>query len=311
MALHRVDERPIPSDSHEIRLFMTVRNEVRRLLFAFDYYCQKGVDRFFIVDDGSTDGTREFLLARRTVHVFVSDCSYSSANYGVSWLTSLLEEFGSQQWCVIVDADEMFTYPHCEDLTMRDLCSYMESENASALYSVLLDMYSESAFGDCRYVSGANPLSVCPWFETETIRCVGRRPAEFGGALSHFGGMRKRMFDVDACLDKISFMKFDPRFRIGPGMHRVAWVRLSKIQGAVLHFKFLEDFEGRATLEAKREEHWNNAVEYKLYSAAIRDGRKLRAHSSVSRFYHNSGDLLRYGIMRSTVEFDNAVARTR
>lgn len=57
LLLKRVDQRPIPKSCHEIRLYCKVHNERRNLEWFIPYYRNLGVERFFIVDDDSTDGT--------------------------------------------------------------------------------------------------------------------------------------------------------------------------------------------------------------------------------------------------------------
>ena len=47
---------------NSILAFTTLRNERVRLSYFLDYYRDLGVDHFLIVDNGSTDGSREYLL---------------------------------------------------------------------------------------------------------------------------------------------------------------------------------------------------------------------------------------------------------
>ena len=66
--LERLDSRPIPAPAGEIRLFTRLRNEAVRLPWLFDFYRRQGVDRFFVVDNGSDDGSRDWLLAQPDTH---------------------------------------------------------------------------------------------------------------------------------------------------------------------------------------------------------------------------------------------------
>src|SRR5262245_43947488 len=47
----------------EIPLICVLRNEAARLPLFFDHYKRLGIDRFFMVDNASTDSSMELLLA--------------------------------------------------------------------------------------------------------------------------------------------------------------------------------------------------------------------------------------------------------
>ena len=47
-----------------ILLFVTVRNERVRLPYFLEYYRKLGVDHFVVIDNGSDDGSREYLAAQ-------------------------------------------------------------------------------------------------------------------------------------------------------------------------------------------------------------------------------------------------------
>jgi hypothetical protein len=51
-------------------LLSVVRNEALRLPYFLSYYRSIGFDRFIVVDNDSTDGTRELLLAQPDIFVF-------------------------------------------------------------------------------------------------------------------------------------------------------------------------------------------------------------------------------------------------
>src|SRR3981081_3952939 len=83
--LLRIDDRLIGDDRNEIRAFMTVRDEMLRLPQNLNHHRNIGVKRFFVVDNGSTDGSREFLLAQPDCHVFLTHDSFSRSMLGVDW----------------------------------------------------------------------------------------------------------------------------------------------------------------------------------------------------------------------------------
>jgi len=90
--LIRIDTRTITDCKGEIRAFMTVRNEILRLPQTLAHYRKLGVGRFFVIDNGSTDGTKELLTDQPDCHVFLTRNSYSEATYGLAWQHALLDE---------------------------------------------------------------------------------------------------------------------------------------------------------------------------------------------------------------------------
>ena len=84
--LKRIDNRPISDNRDEIRAFMVVWNKSLRLDSTLKHYRQLGVNRFFIVDSGSTDGTLDYLAAAPDVHAFSA-----SGNDGMASINALLD----------------------------------------------------------------------------------------------------------------------------------------------------------------------------------------------------------------------------
>ncbi|MEO6686591.1 MAG: glycosyltransferase family 2 protein, partial [Dyadobacter sp.] len=120
-SLKRIDKRSIPNDKSELRLFAIMRNESLRLPHFINYYKDKGVDRFFIVDNNSTDVSLSILESRSDAHLFSTSESYKDHWF---WMEYLLETFGREHWCLVVDIDELFYYHHAEQLSIKDLCMF-------------------------------------------------------------------------------------------------------------------------------------------------------------------------------------------
>jgi hypothetical protein len=309
--LRRLDDNYVSHDLQELCLFAVVRNEARRLPFFLQYYSRRGVSRFFIVDNDSADGTTELLLSRPDVHVFHTAARYSQSHYGLSWIRSLLDSYGQGRWCIVVDADEFVVYPGWEDLSFPDLCGYLDSEPSAALASLLLDMYSDKPFCKTFYRSGSDPLTVCPYFDPDTILRVGRWPQIVGGREMHTGGMRRRVFGLDTNLDKICLVKYRSSMQLHEGMHALGGASISEAQGAVLHFKYLLDFGDRARLEATRREHWQDGLEYRRYAEVVGRDPELTALTGASVALQRSDVLIEFNMMKSTAGLDRLIELKR
>jgi hypothetical protein len=67
-----VADRTANLPAQPILLFSTVRNERVRLPYFLTYYRRLGIDHFLIVDNGSDDGTREYLADQPDVSRLVT-----------------------------------------------------------------------------------------------------------------------------------------------------------------------------------------------------------------------------------------------
>ncbi|WP_210485156.1 glycosyltransferase family 2 protein [Microvirga antarctica] len=163
--LLRLDTRAISAAAGSHSAFMVVRNEARRLPYCLDYHRALGIERFFIVDNGSDDDTEALLLSQPDCHVFRATGSFAAANYGMSWINALVAAHGVGGWCLFIDADELFTYPHCEKVTLQAFCRFLDRRESEGVFALLLDMYSEGAIADAVYESGKPFLSASPYFD--------------------------------------------------------------------------------------------------------------------------------------------------
>jgi hypothetical protein len=308
--LHRVDDRPVPAVPNEIRLFLVVRNEMLRLPYLLSYYRRLGVSRFFVADNGSTDGTLELCAGQPDAHVFSTRQTYVRQE---QWIDILLRRYGRGHWCVVVDADEFLTYPHRPSLSLPDLCGFLDARGHTALHCILLDMYPEGPLSSAVYRPGQDPMDVAPCFDLNTYT---ERPHVFRRCRSAIatrleGGMRKRVFGrVETSCSKFPLMKFGRGVFVTAGAHLVEGADIPNLRGALFHWKFLHDFAPRVADEAVRGEHWQNAREYKAFDAAMRARPGASFFFEGSRRFESEDQLVRLGLMASHPDLD-AYARDR
>jgi hypothetical protein len=305
--IQKCDTRPVPAGRGEIRLFMVARNEAMRLPFMIEYYRSLGVDRLFILDNDSTDESLEILKRSEKTHVFHTQDAFT---HKADWLDHLLHRYGVGHWCVLVDADEKLVIPHAEFLSLRTLCHFLDKNRFEALDFTLLDIYSEKPLAAVSYLCGEDPLRVADCFDPNFIQkksppdikehqMIYRGPARF------YGGMRKRVFGMDACLSKFALFKFKRRMYLSPGAHFIESAKIAELRGALLHFKFLNDFSlPKIKEQVERGFYWRNSVEYKTYLMTIEHDSNLCLHHPASLRYKNSKQLIDLGIIQSSKRLD-------
>ncbi|WP_242651059.1 glycosyltransferase family 2 protein [Yoonia tamlensis] len=259
-----------------ILAFTTLRNEMLRLPYFLDYYRKLGVAHFLIVDNGSTDGSVEFLAAQPDVSLWTTAHSYKLSRFGMDWLGWLQWQYGPDHWCLTVDADELLVYPHCDSRDLHALTAHLDKNGQSALGALLLDMYPKGPLTNASYAKGQDPIAALGWFDGAGYRH--RLHPVFGNQWIQ-GGPRDRMFfradpDRAPTLNKTPLVKWHWRQVYVTSTHHMLprrlnhvfdWPAKTVMTGALLHTKFLPDIAARSAEEVERKQHFENSVLYVDY----------------------------------------------
>ncbi|MEM7488699.1 MAG: glycosyltransferase family 2 protein [Pseudomonadota bacterium] len=257
----------------------TVRNERLRLPYFLDYYRKMGVDHFLFVDNGSDDGTQDYLAKQVDVSLWLAQGSYARAAYGVDWTNWLLRQHGHRHWTLTVDVDEFFVYPFCDTRPLRALTDWLDTGRVRSFGAMLLDMYPKGPIGRHPYEEGQDPFEIAAWFDSGNY-VMSRNPSY--GNLWIQGGVRARAFFADhpkdaPALNKVPLVKWHRNYVYTSSTHMLLPRGLNltydseggeKTTGVLLHAKFLDGFTARAEEEAERAEHYRAGTEYRRY----RDG---------------------------------------
>jgi hypothetical protein len=333
--VERTNTQP-PSACHgEIRAFARCRNESLRLPAFLRHYRRLGVDRFFIVDNDSSDDSAEYLAAQSDVQLFRTTNRYGEAESGTAWLNALLAQFGVGCWCVTVDIDELLVYAGSEHTPLRTLTDYLDDTGFDAFACMLLDLYPAGSLKDCRYAPADDLVTASPYFDPGPYD---RTPVSLCPGVLIRGGMRERVFYADArsrslgaraydsLLDRlayrVSFLRNTPplaarRRRTSPcltkaplvrwddksqylGMHWVSPKTVAPDTGVLLHVKFLADFHDRAVREAARGEHYEESSEYQRYARKLAAAGDLTLIYDGSMRFEGSDQLVELGLMHET-----------
>ncbi|GGO79537.1 hypothetical protein GCM10011348_14070 [Marinobacterium nitratireducens] len=291
-------------DKGDILLFSTMKNEGHRLEYFLDYYRKLGVDHFFIVDNGSTDNTADFISTQPDVTHFYTEGSYKDSNFGMHWLNYLLFKYGRGHWCFTCDPDEFFVYPHMETRDLRDLTQYLESLKQDSFFTVMLDMYSDKPVSQSWYEPGTDPVETCPYFDG-TGYSKQHNPNFRNLYLQ--GGVRRRVFSKDEpasapALNKVPLVKWKWNYAYISSMHMMLPRRLNRcvdermVTGALLHFKFISQLDEKVKQEMVAKQHYNDSAEYKQYDDVIQAGEVL-FDDQVSTRFTGWKDLARRGLI--------------
>lgn len=266
-----------PSD---ILVFSTLRNEAIRLPYFLDYYRNLGVNHFLIVDNGSTDGGKEYLEQQTDVSLWSTTASYRRSEFGVNWLNWLQLRYGQDHWCLVVDPDEFFVFPFCDTRPISALTDWLDACETRSFGAMLIDLYPKESLQSQPYQSGQNPLEIAQWFDSGNY--IFEKNHEYRNLWIQ-GGPRLRTFFADnpwraPALNKTPLIKWHWRYAYVSSTHMVLPRGLNatydehggeKASGALLHTKFLDTFAQKAAEESKRNQHYANSKEYKTYQEKL------------------------------------------
>jgi hypothetical protein len=264
----------------DILLFSTLRNERIRLPYFLRYYRELGVDHFLIVDNDSSDGSREYLADQPDVSLWHTTASYKRSRFGVDWLNALQRRYGHDHWTLVVDPDEFFIYPFCDTRPLRALTDWLDASSIRSFSAMLLDMYPKGPLDAQPYREGQNPFEIAAWFDAGNYT-IARNP-RFGNLWIQ-GGPRARAFFRDLperapALNKIPLVKWNRSYAYVSSTHMLLPRGLNlvydewggeKASGCLLHAKFIDTFSAKAAEELTRRQHYAGSHEYRAYHSGL------------------------------------------
>lgn len=288
---------PRPLSATDLPLVFVTHNEITLIPAFLKHYRRLGVTRFICVDDVSTDGSREYLMAQPDVDVWTSPVRFESARRGRRWREALFDRYGHNRWYVNVDSDEFLVYDQCLQEPLTALIEVLEEHNITRLPAPMLDFYPSSEND-----SGNGDM---PWHAVDHIDGSGYEVSFLKRGISIKGGPRKRLFKEDNELIKYPLIYWDMQCRFGSSIHRPLpyYRNFSPIWGALLHFKFFTNYREKISEAVSNKQHYNGSQHYHALKREIDDAGAIDFMSESSIRFLNPEQLIDLGFM-PTIEFD-------
>lgn len=283
-------ERLVPEDC--IKVFLSTYNERELLPQFLHHYRQAGSVHFFVVDNGSSDGTKSFLAECADVTLYTTEDSFGASGFGSSWINILLERHSSfNEMCIRVDADEFLVQNDFESL--QEYLTACRDEGADIVTGTLVDMFpqdpSYSAQSDLD--PGDRTLAEAVWFDPD----IRREPSIFPPYRIDRGGFRERAFFATTNLTKSPIVRGGGNIRYLNANHSTTPGKISRRKCALLHYKLTPGSRNRYIEQVARGEHYEAGARYRKFLQIIDVPNNLVAENSVR--YRSPSDLVIAGIL--------------
>ena len=223
--------------------FSRARDEILRLPYFLDHYRKLGVGRFVIIENGSRDGTLEYLCSQDDVDVYTTASPFGESSAGLAWMERVIQASGVGGWVLVADIDELLVYEDWQRSDLNRLADFLDREGSHALKATMVDMYS----GPEHQANAAFLWERYPFLDATSYQWKATR----GGGAEVVGGPRHRMMKAmdmppDSNLTKYPFFRWSKKSSHS-SIHLLKPTPRKNIPRAgLLHFKFMDDFAARA-----------------------------------------------------------------
>jgi hypothetical protein len=197
MSFQRIDTRALAPGRADISVISPVRNEIGLLPHFLSHHRRLGISQFVMIDNGSVDGTTEYLLSQPDCIVYATDESFSASNMACDWIDRILRESRYFGWLLYLDADEHLVYQDMERMPVSGLLARLNAQGADTVLGIMVDMYPEGDFLELKITPECRLRDLMPWFDSDyVLRPWPQRPWDprpEGFRLQVLGGPRCRL----------------------------------------------------------------------------------------------------------------------
>jgi glycosyltransferase involved in cell wall biosynthesis len=286
--LWATDTHPGPAEfpSDGVTVVCVARNEADLLPSFLAHYLKLGVRHIHVVDNSSSDSTRDLASSWPRTTVWSTSASYAVAALGQLWKAAIVRRHGLGNWVLNLDADEHLVYDGMDRLDIRSLCDWLRSRRQTRLFAPLIDMYPGLATveGHSSFLNrpaDESTLERYPYFDRKELPgSANYQFQETSEGIHVKGGVRSRVIAEPSedvfCLTKVPLALWDEETAYGNAHFPFPFsCNPHQNYGALLHFKFAGDLRTRVSQAIQENQRWKNSYESRLYDRWLGTGKPL------------------------------------
>lgn len=170
-------------------------------------------------------------------------------------------------------------------------------------------MYPDCDIQNLEDLSQQKIAEAHPFFEVETITKISF-PPRFDYQITnselklHYGGVRKRLFDVNPLLSKLALVKPNwPSYQVNP--HWRSSAKISDISCILFHYKFTDSFAELVNKAVSEKQYYQNSSEYDNYHKILSQTRKMNFIGDPTLKFENIEQLIKLGFIQVSEHYKN------
>ncbi len=217
-----------------------------------EHYLSAGFRHIFLLDNGSDDATVD--IARGFEDVSVYRCLLPVGSYQGALKRAIAQRAVHGGWCLDVDIDEFFEYPHSNRLKLDEFLRYLDERDFTAVLTQMVDMFSDERIASLAASSSNDDFQTrYRYYDLSAARSEPYRAStlaerfaarnQLGNPESElfFGGIRGELFGLDCLLTKHSLFRTDRDLELFSQVHFVNRASVADVSAAILHYKLVSN----------------------------------------------------------------------
>lgn len=218
---------------------LCVKDDKQRLQMLVEHYRKFGIHKFAFLDNGSIDGTFEWMMGQDDIDVFRT-CDQYNCLVKEGWLNRIVSYYGLNRWYILTDSDELLTYVGMEEHPFSDLIAYAEKNHVRRFKGINLDMYADAPLFSIDSKDLDIKSRYC-WTDSDSYTIEPRKVAGVTITAIH-GGPRYRVMGVPCSVMKYPLVYFEPGTVSSNAHFQFPYeiIEQSPCCVGILHYKFLD-----------------------------------------------------------------------
>jgi len=296
----------VVTQENECIALCIVKNGAHYAKEFMNYYEKKGIKHFFFLDNNSNDDTIKMLMEYDNVSIFKTDLTYRK--FWNLFKRYLLNKFGKEKWCLVVDIDEFFDYPFSQDIKLTQFLDYLNQGNYQSVVTQMLDMFPQKGIIQSNK-DGENFLDFHNYYDNLDLDINEYHSVVPSNALSsneikfHRGGIRKKIFGLDSIfVTKHALIKYTSPI-IFEHDHYIVNGRIADVSAVLYHYKFYGDFAGYVEKAIESGVHWNDSFQYKKYKEILDNHGDILLYTENSKLLKSTSQLIDENFLHISNEY--------